>query len=188
MLCDECGRNEAVIHIVQAGPNGRTEHNLCEECARHYSNFLVPTEQGNVSINDFLKGVFRTDGNPSPSEELPEREEDQAESDVLACPNCGMRYEDFRETGKIGCSVCYETFRRELFPILRRIHGASVHRGKVPRRSGSAIERRQHIARLRSELQQAIDQEEYERAAELRDEIRALTAAEQEGGNGNGAQ
>lgn len=183
MLCDECGRNEAVIHIVQAGPDGRTEHNLCEECARHYSDLILPYSGRNkdVSLNDFLKGVFSADAPQEIEQEAPSEE-----PDALVCPNCGMRYEDFQHTGKIGCSVCYQTFRRELFPLLRRIHGASAHRGKIPHRSGSALERKQHIARLREELKRTIEQEEYERAAELRDEIRALELKEQEGGEADG--
>ena len=93
---------------------------------------------------------------------------------MLTCPNCGMSYADFQQTGKIGCSVCYGTFRRQLEPLLRRIHGTSTHSGKIPRRSGGTLELKQEIKRLRGELKEKVAQEEYEEAARLRDEVRAL--------------
>ena len=76
--------------------------------------------------------------------------------------------------GQIGCSVCYEAFHHELTPLLRRIHGSSVHRGKIPRRSGSAIMLRQEAEQLRARLKEAVTREEYEKAAEYRDRIRSL--------------
>ena len=176
MLCDACGRNNAVIHIVQAGPNGRVERDLCEECARNYSEYLLPFGKKDVSVNDFLKGVFSAPPEVQPKEEHKDGKE-------LVCPKCGMSYEDFRKTGKIGCAVCYKTFRHQLLPLLRRIHGASTHSGKIPHRSGSKLELKQRVERLREDLKQAVVQEEYEKAAELRDDIRALETEMEEKGS-----
>ena len=164
MVCDECGKNEAYIHIVQIGPNGKIEKNLCEECASGYGSTMFASPQNSMSVDDFLKGVFSNaaeSGNDSRRHEL-------------VCPNCGMSYQDFQQTGKIGCSVCYGTFRRQLEPLLRRIHGTSTHSGKIPRRSGGTLELKQEIKRLRAELKEKVAQEEYEEAARLRDEVRAL--------------
>lgn len=167
MLCDDCGKNEAAIHIVQIGPNGRVEKNLCEECAAKYGSAFRPHERS-MSMNDFLKGVF---SNP------PRRErEEEAPADELACPNCGMHYRDFQQTGKIGCSVCYDTFRAQLEPLLRRIHGSSVHSGKIPHRTGGALETKHEIEVLRDAQKKAVEQEAYEEAAKYRDQIRALEA------------
>ena len=182
MICDDCGKKEAVVHIVQIGPNGRVEKNLCEDCAQKYGNTMFAPQERAMSVNDFLKGVFSNTPRP--------REEDTPEAEELVCPNCGMRYRDFQQTGKIGCSVCYATFRRQLEPILRRIHGSSTHSGKIPHRTGGTLETKHQINLLRARQQEAVEQENYELAAECRDRIRALEQqlALQEGGVQHGAE
>ena len=105
------------------------------------------------------------------------------------CPNCGMTYRDFAHTGKIGCSVCYDTFRAQLAPLLKRIHGSSTHSGKIPRRSGGVLVVRHEIALLKEQLAEAVQGEAYEKAAEYRDKIRALEkkiAEEEKGGEAHG--
>lgn len=192
MLCDDCGRNEAVVQITLLGPEGRVEKHLCQHCAANYGGYLFPTQRKDMSVNDFLKGVF----NYAPEEEqkddqTAEKERPQApREDELVCPNCGMSYHDFLQTGKIGCSVCYATFRRQLEPILRRIHGSSTHSGKIPHRTGGTLETKHQINLLRARQQEAVEQENYELAAECRDRIRALEQqlALQEGGVQHGAE
>ena len=182
MLCDDCGRREAVVHIVQIGPEGRVEKNLCEKCASGYGEFMPERQpKKNMSVDDFLRGMFSQPG------EQEEKHKHEGEPLVLTCPNCGMSYADFQQTGKIGCSVCYGTFRRQLEPLLRRIHGTSTHSGKIPRRSGGTLELKQEIKQLRAELREKVAHEEYEEAARLRDEVRALEQklSAREGGEGN---
>lgn len=168
MLCDECGRNNAVVHIVQIGPNGRTEKNLCRQCAAKYGRYLNNALQGDVHSeepgDDFLKGIF------SDEQEV----ETPVNGEELVCPNCGMSYRDFQKTGKIGCATCYATFRRQLRPLLRRIHGSSAHRGKIPHRAGGTIELKQEIVALQQKLKDAVADEAFEKAAEYRDRIRSL--------------
>ena len=182
MLCDDCGRHEAVVHITQIGPNGRVEKNLCEACAAGYSEFAgVPhQDKRNVSVDDFLRGIF---SNAAVQEDKATNEEGE-----LVCPRCGMSYQDFSQQGKIGCAACYATFRQQLEPMLRRIHGSSVHRGKIPHRSGGTLELKQNIALLQQQLKICVEQEEYEKAAELRDKVRAMKQelAAKEGGRNNG--
>ena len=182
MLCDECGKNEAHIHIVQIGPNGRMEKNLCEECAAGYGTSMFASQQKSMSVDDFLKGVFSSASETDSA--APGRHHE------LVCPNCGMSYQDFHDTGKIGCSICYDTFRQQLEPLLRRVHGSSVHSGKIPHRSGGALEMKHEIEVLRRNLQEAVRQEEYEKAAEYRDRIRVLEKelGKQEGGLSNGSR
>ena len=165
MICEECGRNEAIVHIVQIGPDGRSEKNICMSCAARYGASIFRAQQENVSAEDFLKGIFSSNQQESTAEE---------DAPHITCPNCGMKFQDFLQTGQIGCSVCYETFHYELTPLLRRIHGSSVHRGKIPRRSGSSIILRQEAGQLRTRLKEAVAREEYEKAAEYRDQIRCL--------------
>ena len=181
MLCDDCGRHEAVVHITQIGPNGRVEKNLCEACSAGYSEFACVPHQDrrNVSVDDFLRGIFSNASEQS--------SETTNEAGELICPRGGMSYRDFSQTGKLGCAACYATFRQQLEPILRRIHGSSVHRGKIPHRSGGTLELKQNISLLQQQLKACVEQEEYEKAAELRDKVRAMKQelAAKEGGREN---
>ena len=105
----------------------------------------------------------------------------------VQCPRCGLVYSNFRETGRLGCSECYTTFRTQLRPLLRRIHGSTKHVGKAPARDSARVALRREIQRLHEEMQRAIEREEFETAASLRDQIRAIETQEpseapQEGG------
>ncbi len=179
MLCDDCHRNEACIHITQISPEGKMDKNLCEECAARYQNFMPSPDAREFTVNDFLKGLFRQ----------PQEQKEEKTEAGLVCQNCGMTFQDFAHTGKIGCSVCYNTFRAQLAPLLKRIHGSSTHSGKIPRRSGGVLVVRHEIAVLKEKLAEAVQGEAYEKAAEYRDKIRALEreiAAEEKGGEADG--
>jgi protein arginine kinase activator len=111
-----------------------------------------------------LMGLLEGGGEPAPVEA------------GVACPRCGLTYADFRRVGRLGCGTCYETFGSELRPLLRRIHGSIEHTGCVP--SGLAEDhlRRKEMMKLKRELSLAVQDEEYEKAATLRDAIRAAEA------------
>ena len=173
MLCDDCKKNEARVHFIVLKNDGTTEMNLCRECATRYSKAMAGMSSGEYSVNDFLRGVIQR--MPAPSADEKEEEKQSAEeAESFICPNCSMSYRDFAREGKIGCSVCYDTFREELTPLLLRIHGAGNHRGKIPKRAGGTLALKQRIDLLRARQERAVAKEEYERAAEYRDEIRAL--------------
>lgn len=172
MLCDDCKKNEARVHFIVLKNGDTTEMNLCRDCAARYSKAMAGMSGGDYSINDFIKGVIQH--MPTPSEATAE-EKPTDEETLFTCPNCGMSFRDFAQQGKIGCSVCYETFREELTPLLRRLHGAGNHRGKIPKRAGGALALKQRIERLRTAQERAVAKEEYEKAAQYRDEIRALS-------------
>ena len=91
-----------------------------------------------------------------------------------ACPVCRLTLEDFRQINQFGCSECYTTFRSEIEPLLRRLHGSSSHEGKIPARSYADLSVERQIKLLREKLQQMISVENYEEAARIRDQIRAL--------------
>jgi protein arginine kinase activator len=93
------------------------------------------------------------------------------------CASCGMTYSEFNRTGKFGCPDCYESFKEEITPLMRRIHGHSKHAGKVPNRGSGVFRTVTQIKRLRQHLQKLVREEQYEQAAQVRDEIRALQAA-----------
>ncbi|MEG6587029.1 UvrB/UvrC motif-containing protein [Dendrosporobacter sp. 1207_IL3150] len=161
MLCDDCKKRQACVHITKIANNQKIDKHLCEYCAKESGDMIFSTDH-KFSVHDFLKGMF--------SNSFVEA----AQPKVEACANCGMTYRDFSRNGKIGCSTCYSTFGSKLEPLLRRIHGSSTHTGKIPKRSGESLEIRQRIKRMRHELEKYVEKEEFESAAKLRDEIRLL--------------
>lgn len=161
MDCDNCGSGDAVIHLTQIVNNEMTTSHLCEACA---SAKGLETAEGssNFPLTDFLAQMGETDSVPSASSET-------------ACSFCGLTFAAFRETGRLGCPHCYASFEPHLRNLLRRIHGGTQHVGKVylpP--DPTATEREKRLEGLKRKLQRAVDSEDFERAAELRDQIRTL--------------
>lgn len=165
MLCDHCGENEAVIHLTQIVDNQMGTFHLCETCAAEKG--LEPgTNVGNFPLTDFLaqmgKGLSADPAGAS-----------------AACPYCGLGLEDFKKTGRLGCPHCYSTFEAHLRGLLRRLHGGTQHVGKVylpP--DPTAAERQERLAGLKRKLDKAVESEDFERAAQIRDKIRELEAAQ----------
>lgn len=160
MLCDICHRNESTIFYKETINKKTTEMHLCDECAekKGISNIQIP-----LSIASFFSGMLEEMETTLPRE----RKEKE-------CPYCNFRYIDFKEQGKLGCSKCYETFKEQLMPLLRRIHGATQHKGKIPSNKSPLSDIEKEIAYLQQELDKSIKVEEYERAAQLRDQIKKL--------------
>ena len=163
MLCDDCQKRPARVHITQIINNQKKERRLCEECAKGVSEIGLSLDS-QFSVQDLLKGMFN---HTLFAAEMPVKTE-------VACELCGMTYSDFNRKGKFGCGTCYSVFGTKLEPLLRRIHGATHHTGKLPKRSGEFIGVRHKIKELRRQLEQSVGREEYEKAAKLRDEIRLL--------------
>lgn len=166
MMCEECGKAPATVHIEQIVNGQRISLHLCQECAQkkgYLTTFLDP----GFSLTSLLSAFMGSDEAIRPGSMLKEE---------ARCQVCGMSYRDFARVGKLGCPACYETFSNRLMPLLRRIHGSDNHVGKVPiKTSGTALLRRE-LEEARKQLSEAIAQEAYERAASLRDKIRALEA------------
>jgi protein arginine kinase activator len=165
MVCDNCGSSDAVVHLTQIVNNEMSTHRLCEKCAAEKGLESAP-EPVSFPLTDFLAqmGDVAIEESDSPAE---------------GCSFCGLTFQDFRETGRLGCPHCYETFASHLRKLLRRIHGGGVqHVGKVylpPDPSASEMERR--LEGLKRKLHRAVESEDFERAAELRDQIRSLEPA-----------
>jgi protein arginine kinase activator len=159
MKCEECGGNQAVVHLTQVVNNEMTVVHLCDSCA---SQKGLDTSPGPVSpLSDFIAQMGGAPPRPSGPE--------------VTCPFCGLGYTAFREQGRLGCPECWTTFQGPLEKLVRRIHGSSSHLGKVylpP--DPSATDRQRRMEGLRNRLQRAVDAEDFERAAELRDQIRSL--------------
>ena len=160
MKCDNCGENEAVIHLTQIVDNEMGTFHLCETCAAEKGLEPEPGV-GNFPLTDFLAQMGE-ESKPQPTT-------------GSACEYCGLTLKDFKKTGRLGCSHCYVTFEEHLRGLFRRLHGGTQHVGKVylpP--DPSEAERSQQLTRLRRKLDVAVGQENFERAAQIRDQIREL--------------
>lgn len=171
MQCQLCGKRPAIVHFTEIVNNKKSEYHVCEKCAEE-RGYSVPLLKTKFSVGDLLAGMVDQTGVG-----------EEAKVGRVQCPRCGLVYSSFRETGRLGCSECYVTFRTQLRPLLRRIHGSTKHVGKTPRRDTDRVNLRREIQRLHEEMQRAIEREEFETAASLRDQIRAMEEPEAQEGS-----
>ena len=178
MICDECGNNSAIFSVTISSGGEITNKHLCADCMKKME---ASFSQGNV--HGFLSSILsmlstnQTDSKP-------------------VCSHCGLRYSDFERTGKLGCAGCYQDFQKELSPMLQRIHGCTQHIGRIPDDfhpsqqtndepstesenenaqellTSQAVERQ--LEALRQKMEEAVAVENFEAAAQYRDEIRAI--------------
>lgn len=164
MLCDECQKNLASVHLTKIVNDSMAKMHLCEECAGHLGG--AAAAQALAALPQILAGLF--DLEPSiPTAPI-------FEGDVLQCTECGSSFNDLRQTGKLGCPSCYEAFEEKLAPVLRRIHGSVEHTGKFPAGAADSVGRRLELRRLSELLAEQVGREAYEEAAVTRDLIRGL--------------
>ncbi|MFH0877115.1 MAG: UvrB/UvrC motif-containing protein [Candidatus Omnitrophota bacterium] len=169
MLCNLCHKNQATVHLTEIVDNQMNELHLCDDCARKKS---MQMEQ-QFGLSDLLAGLVdygKQFGAPGAGGA-------EKEGVILQCSRCGLTYEDFRKIGRLGCGECYSAFARHLAPLLKRIHGASQHLGKTPSQfvetsAKMPKTKATEIATLKTQLQKAIEDEEFEEAARLRDAIK----------------
>ncbi|MBZ4688213.1 MAG: protein arginine kinase activator [Clostridia bacterium] len=167
MLCERCKEREASVHFTKIINNEKTELNLCEECAREYQEKFSFTFEPNFPIHHFLTSLF-SDAIDTTRDRTLHRE--------MICPVCNISYANFANSGKLGCSYCYENFQERLEPLLKRIHGSTQHSGKFPQRAGGKFKIKQQIRELKSQLQKLVAEEKFEKAAEVRDKVKELEA------------
>ncbi|MFD1178884.1 UvrB/UvrC motif-containing protein [Paenibacillus puldeungensis] len=167
MQCQECGKRPATLHFTKIVNGEKTEFHICEACAREKGE-IIPGTAGGFSIHNLLSGFL--DFNPSVKGQV----SGTKPPETLRCEECGMTYSQFSKIGKFGCSSCYKYFNDRLDPLLKRVHGNTVHVGKVPKRTGGSLQVKRKLDDLRRELQYRILREEFEEAAALRDQIREL--------------
>lgn len=159
MKCDFCDA-PATVFFTQAVGGGMVKKNFCDACAADHG---------------------LTDGDAYPMlekimDEIPKEVEMLLEGDAGQCEHCGFTMEDYRKVGRLGCSHCYDAFADEISRGLEKMHTGVVHEGKVPEGIVQDIEREQELESLKSKLAIAIDAEDFEKAAELRDAIKAKEA------------
>lgn len=170
MLCQNCGKNEATTHIKRVVNGETAETHLCASCAEHLGYGDMFSGFG-FNLDDFFGGLL---GEGAPA--LGGRQEEK-------CPKCGCTFTDIVNSGKLGCADCYRKFYDQLLPSLQRIHGKIKHSGKramVPHVQASAEQKINPVAKLKEDLQKAIDEQNFEQAAVLRDRIKELEADKNE--------
>ena len=165
MVCELCKQSQATVHLTEIVNEQMTELHLCEACA----NQKGAQVESHFGLADLLSGLADYSKTQEPEEVTSK-----------TCPTCGMSYDDFRKVGRLGCADCYATFRRSLGSLLKRIHGSPIHVGKSPARllKPSKVAKTE-LLDLKRKLEQAIEREEFEQAAKLRDQVRRLEQQEQ---------
>lgn len=160
MKCEDCGEREAQIHLTQIVDNSVSTVHLCDQCAVAKG---VQTGFGTSSpLNDFVASIGQSIAPLVPAGEDAE------------CAGCHSTLGKFRESGKLGCPQCYDTFAAHLKDLLRRLHGSSQHAGKYYFGLDSDADIPRRAAELRKQLERAIASENFELAAELRDQLQVL--------------
>jgi protein arginine kinase activator len=177
MLCDRCQIRDAKILYTEIINGVKTEQHLCEECATDYTSFQMekPLLNSDMTLNSLLSnllGAYQTSSAKRPGEGR----------QTIVCERCKTSYDDFLQRGRFGCAQCYRSFHKELGKTLRGIQGAEAHTGKRPKGFVSAtdglLKDLTKKEKLTLELQKAIENEEYEEAARLRDLIKELKKEE----------
>lgn len=160
MLCQNCGKYEATTHIKRIVNGEAAEAHLCSDCARMLGYTGAFPDFG-FNFSEMLGSFFSEDAAGALG------------SGVLRCEKCGSAFGDIVRSGKLGCSSCYRTFYDKLLPSFERIHGRTRHVGKVANEAPE-LQKSGKLAELREELKRAVDGQDYEQAAKLRDEIKKL--------------
>ena len=167
MLCQNCSKAQATTHIKRIINGEATEQHLCAACAKKlgFDSFF---DDFSLSIPNFFSGFF-SDAVPALAGRKTER-----------CETCGSSFDEIVRTGMVGCADCYDTFFSELMPTIRNIHGNTEHKGKRPGAIEYTVNEEKtddsadKLTSLKAELKKAIEDENFERAAQLRDEIKGL--------------
>ena len=162
MICQVCGKEVATVHLTEIEDGKGRELHLCESCAQ---------KKGVVgkapSLQDILGGMIQ------------QQIKALGEEGKTRCPFCGIRFGEFRAKGRLGCPNDYEVFQKNLVPLIEKLQGgATQHRGRIPSRLGEEVAREMKLRELKAALEDLVRREEYEAAAEIRDQIRRLEEAD----------
>ena len=157
-LCEDCGANPATVHLTRIVNETTIVSHLCEECSRKKGLSITGSSITGSSISITSEGPMQAV---------------QPEKDSV-CPRCQLSFSEFKSKGWLGCSDCYRHFEKDIDSLLMQVHGSTVHKGKLYRRGGPHGLDVKDMKRLRGELSEAIEKEEFELAALIRDTIHSL--------------
>ena len=161
MLCCICKEREATVHLTQIAGDKMQKVDLCEDCAKT-KGLYDPT---GFSLADLLLGL-------GASQEI----EQAAGGSEIQCPRCGFTQADFKKAGRLGCPDCYTAFAEALENLLKTMHKGTRHVGKVPENLRESRDSNDRLKLLQKRLAKAIESEDFERAAVLRDEIKQTSS------------
>ncbi len=197
MLCENCHQNEASIHYTEIINGIKKEHHICMDCARRL-NFagISDSTDSEFPFVRLLTGLLA--GNSAQVEDGPMMH--------IKCPGCGMTFDEFTMVGKFGCAECYGVFGPLIEDNMKRLHGDSVHKGKkykkqaeqscdndesdvlpVMKAEKTEESAKEQIRQLNMKLREAVEIENFEEAARLRDMIKQLKKEDTTRGGGHDA-
>ena len=166
MICNLCGAQDATIHLTEIVNSQMIEIHLCESCAQEKgTDFKTHFQMG-----DLMAGLL--------NEEKPVKGSEKRLAGK--CPECGITYEEFGKSGRLGCAFCYEAFAKLLMPLIKRVQRSTHHLGKKPRQAASpasspaASTYTSDLRLLQDRLKKSVQNEAFEEAAKIRDEIRVF--------------
>ncbi|MCF7669144.1 MAG: UvrB/UvrC motif-containing protein [Verrucomicrobia bacterium] len=162
MLCENCKKKEATVHLTQIIEGKMHTIDLCEECSKSKG---IDDPMG-YSLAGLLAGM-------GASKETKENQPDE-KIPAIECPECGLTTTDFKKTGRLGCPKCYTTFAEPLRALLKSMHKSLEHKGKIPKHFNASRSVSEKVQQLQVLLDKAVQAEEYEEAARLRDQIREI--------------
>jgi protein arginine kinase activator len=162
MLCEKCNKRQATVHLTKVINGKKTEIHLCEQCAKKGEQI---TFDNSFSINNFLTSLIDSvQDSPLKVDYIQTKK----------CDRCGMTYGKFKQLGRLGCPDCYNVFSEKLNILIKNIQGSENHTGKVPKKAGNSLRIKNEIKNIKIQLNDAIQKEEFEKAAVLRDKIKEL--------------
>ncbi len=163
MRCQDCGKKEATFNLIKEINDEKVVLNLCQECAEK-RGFRNPLEGVPFPLAEFLASMLSQTQLPKPDKQT-----------QVVCSSCGLSFTDFAQSGRLGCGNCYNTFRSQLNDLLRKIHGSTQHQGKFPHLAADVMKPLREERYLQDELKKAIQDEDFEKAAQIRDKLKTLT-------------
>jgi protein arginine kinase activator len=170
MKCQQCDK-PATFHITELTGGKPQELHLCEDHAREY----LTQSSGEPASTGSMASVLAQQ--MAQQMAVGQTAEELANLDQQSCPVCGITFYEFRSQGRLGCPHDYVCFQAQLEPLILNVHGELEHVGKVPTRT-KGTENRTQLIRLRREMAEAVGQEDYERASQIRDQIRRIESGE----------
>ena len=176
MMCEKCNTKPASVHMQQFLNGQKVELHLCQECA-----FKIDNPEMLVSLENIFKGFLDQLNTKYFAQPVAPGKPAPARQPAKVCSRCGMTFNKFKTGGRLGCDMCYQSFAQEVEILLKNVQGSTRHEGKYPRRMGAGILHKRQVAELRAKLKKSVEEENYEEAARLRDEIKELEKSESGG-------
>ena len=173
MICEHCKQRHANVTVTQVVDDQKVNHHYCEICATQFYPTQLEHKHEPMKLHQLLSSWFGTLS--SMQQDVDSQMKQSSKQHV--CPKCGFSYQRFLKEGKLGCALCYETFRQELPPIFTRLQAGSTHIGKMPKDINNTIVLKKKINDLRTAMQLAVVEERFEDAAKLRDEVKEIEGA-----------